>query len=127
MIKKILLTLWQLPQILVGRCAVAIMLPFASRKGEEVTYYYTDKLKGGRAVTLGDVVLMAEYYYTRPESEVHRHEAGHAIQSKILGWLYLPIVGLCSVIHAIFHKDEYGHDYREFWTEKWADKLAKIK
>lgn len=83
-------------------------------------YYCSDKMRGG--ISLGKYIVLNTKYMFR--NTTVNHEFGHAKQSKYLGWLYLPVVGLPSIIHAWVHK--YG-DYYEFWTERWADKLGNVK
>ena len=65
-----------------------------------------------------------------------RHELGHCDQSKKLGWLYLPVVGIysavfCNLWDRWFHKAWNRYDrlywyYMTRWTEKWADRLGKV-
>ena len=54
------------------------------------------------------------------------HEYGHHIQSLYLGWLYLPLVGLPSIIRSIYcilkHKDYVW--YHSGYPEDWADRLG---
>lgn len=81
---------------------------------------FTYQMSGG--VTLGKwVFLDARYYGNSYGSSVMKHEYGHTVQSKMLGWLYLIVIGLPSIVHAAFHKKG---DYYHFYTEKWANRLA---
>lgn len=118
--KNILLYVWQLPQNLLG----LLFLLFI--KGEErhklcgITFYYSAGFPGG--ISLGQYIIMGG----KCEKSV-RHEFGHCLQSKILGWLYLPVVGLSSLLHAWLHDcDAIGKTYYHFWTEEWADALAGV-
>ena len=57
------------------------------------------------------------------------HEYGHTIQSLILGPLYLPLVGLPSLLWAslpVFEKrrQEKHISYYDFVPEKWANRLG---
>jgi len=57
------------------------------------------------------------------------HEAGHAIQSTILGPLYLLIIGLPSMIWAQFfdgYRKRKSVSYYSFYTESWADELCGV-
>jgi len=119
--KKILLYLWQLPQNLVG----LLFLLFI--RGEErhvlhgITFYYSKTFSGG--ISLGAYIILG-YANEKPI----RHEYGHCIQSRYLGWLYLIVVGLPSLLHAAFHDcRSIGKTYYHYWTERWADRLAGIK
>lgn len=57
------------------------------------------------------------------------HESGHVRQSELLGPLYLFVIGIPSGIHCVLHDTIYGRhaNYYDFFTEKWADKLAGRK
>lgn len=77
-------------------------------------------MNGG--VSLGNYIFLSER--SGLKEPAYDHEFGHCIQSRILGPLYLPIVGLCSGIHCLFHNRK--NNYYEFWTEKWANKLGGI-
>ena len=63
------------------------------------------------------------------------HEQGHQKQSRYLGWFYLIIIGLPSLLGNIYdrvaHKDWSSKDsikwyYNQPW-EKWADHLGGVK
>ena len=53
------------------------------------------------------------------------HEYGHCRQSQMLGWLYLIVVGLPSILHAGFCRCK-NHSYYDMWFERWADKLGGV-
>lgn len=117
-LKEIILWVWQLPQNLLG---LFLLLWF---KHEKVFYklngrlfYYTSEMSGG--ISLGNYIILRRNNNNR----VIRHEYGHTIQSRILGPLYLLVIGLPSIIHAALHSDKYG-SYYHFYTESWADNLA---
>jgi hypothetical protein len=55
-----------------------------------------------------------------------RHEYGHTVDSQLWGWLYLPVIGLPSLISqalGLSHKARHRHD--DFWAERRADRLGK--
>lgn len=82
----------------------------------QIKYYYAKEFPGG--LTLG------EFIFTNGPQHV-KHEKGHVIQSRILGPLYLPFIGLNSIMHAALHDCKaHGKEYDHFWTEKWADHLG---
>ena len=63
------------------------------------------------------------------DEEVVKHEQGHTKQSYILGWLYLLVIGLPSLIWAnCFGKfrRKYGISYYAFYTEKTANILGGV-
>lgn len=121
---KILLWIWQLPQNLVG---LLFLLFLAGEKRHElngIRFYYLKTFPGG--ITVGEYVIVG----TKQELTV-RHEYGHVLQSRILGPLYLIVIGLPSLIHAWINGaigccEKHDEGYSHFYTEKWADKLAGI-
>lgn len=125
---------WELPQTLVGAC----LLPFYKKStlkvmefGDTKTYF-SSKFPGG--ISLGYYVFIGwdgKTKLTNPSmQDTIGHECfGHSTQSKWLGPLYLPVIGLQSIVWAAL----YGtlvkptkNGYYKFWTEKWADKIAGI-
>lgn len=130
-LKKILLYVWQLPQNLLGM----LMFWWYSRDTicvegvfRRVRVLYTKRMR--RAISLGEYVIAPYGYHPLSRTAADGrdtlvHEWGHTRQSLILGWLYLPLVGLQSLAHAILHRKACGNShYRHFWTERWADRLA---
>lgn len=108
-----------MPQNLLGLLFLLFIKGEEKHKLDDITFYYSDKFTGG--ISLGQYIILGDKY----EKSV-RHEYGHCIQSKILGWLYLPVVGLFSVLHAALCACKM-HSYYDVWTERWADKLGKVK
>ena len=77
-----------------------------------------------KAFTLGQYV----FYFGNISEQGRRHETGHSIQSKYLGWLYLPLVGLPSVI-LYWYKTAFNKSaewYHGKYPEHWADKLGGV-
>lgn len=125
-----LLWLWQLPQNLCGVIyrsvskdnRISVIENEDSRSvGAKV---YLQKSNGG--VTLGKYIFINQDYTDK--EVVIKHECGHVKQSKILGPLYLIIIGLPSLLHAWFIHDYIceNSDYYHWYTEKWANKLMGI-
>lgn len=112
-----LLYLWQLPQNLLG---LFLLLIYKGQKQTygNIAYYYSNTMRGG--ISLGNYIIVSTH-----STSTIKHEYGHQKQSLYLGWLYLLIVGLPSLIWAISCND-YRRYYR-FYTEKWADKLGGVK
>lgn len=57
------------------------------------------------------------------------HEYGHSVQSLLLGPLYLPVIGLPSLIWCLAkpcrrRRLATGKDYYSFYTEAWAEHIA---
>jgi hypothetical protein len=119
--KSFLLYLWQLPQNLLGLIFLLFIRGEEKHSLGEISFYYAKNFAGG--ISLGKYIIIGH----KCEKSV-KHEYGHCIQSKKLGWLYLLVVGLPSLIHAAFHDcEKIGKTYYHFWTEQWADKLMNIK
>lgn len=124
---KIALYIWQLPQNLLGLLFLLFLQPHkVVRKENYSTVRVSKRMSGG--ISLGSYVFLSLYSCDKISVE---HELGHCKQSRMLGPFYLIVIGLPSLIHAWLndaigccenHKEGYYH----FYTEKWADKLAKI-
>lgn len=114
----LLLTVWMLPQNIVGFC---VWLYYQPMKREDGVFL----MEGKRwSVSLGWFSFIGSK--TKDRATCIKHEKiGHGTQSKILGPLYLPIVGVCSGYNFLTY-DRKRDVYYDFWTERWADKLAKI-
>ena len=74
-------------------------------------------------ISLGDFVYLRPPVYER----MARHEYGHCLQSRLLGPLYLPLIGLPSLLWAIWWHPGRPIGYYTFYTERWADRLAGIE
>lgn len=126
----ILLWIWQLPQNLLGfilsvnirdnggqRYAYCLKIKGKTR---EVRFVHLQAFPGG--ITLGEYIVIGGRL---DESDV-RHEYGHVRQSRMLGWLYLVVIGIPSLWHACWHDKLWAKnkEYSHFWTEKWAENLG---
>ena len=85
-------------------------------------------------ISLGHIV-----FWSREDSRWHdldvrnrAHELGHCHQSRLLGWLYLPVVGLPSIsraAYALLFREMTGRQwtrYYEGYPENWADRLGGV-
>ena len=112
--KNILLYLWQLPQNLLGLAVIA----FTGAKKQCLTYR-THKYRFG--VSLGKYIIFGGYY-----SYIDLlHEIGHRKQSRYLGWLYLPVIGLPSAMGNLLNRVIDFDYYKQPW-EAWADRLGCV-
>lgn len=126
-LKSILLYVWQLPQNVLGfllslYCSGYKL--YVCYDGEPV-HVYTCKLFYS-AVSLGDVIIADERIYIGGRTVNHEH--GHQKQSKILGPLYLIVIGLPSLLGNIafrLFKIKRSLYYKQPW-EAWADKLGHV-
>lgn len=121
--KNVLLYLWCLPQNLLGLILRAIYKGNDS-KYEDAIVRRSTKMSGG--ISLGKYIIISQW---SRESTI-MHEYGHCKQSKYLGWLYLLVIGLPSIIWAglygVVIKSSHN-GYYKFFTERSADKLGGVK
>ena len=123
-IRDALLYAWQLPQNLLGLLVVAILQPEDRYDMEGVRLCYASRLKGG--ISLGKYVIVRDVLKDYP-GRTERHELGHARQSRMLGWLYLPLIGLPSLLWAAWWNEDRNRSYYSFYTERWADILGNVQ
>ena len=123
MILKILLFIWQLPQNLCGLFVIPFLFPIEGiRKNKNGVMFWKVKKMDGAGLSLGQFVFIEDFY----DLGTMRHEYGHAVQSMLLGPLYLLVIGIPSLIHFwIWDKNKSKKPYSAFYTEKWAEKLGK--
>lgn len=119
--------LWELPQNIVG--AIVKMVS----KAKFCTTYkdanvYTWKMNAG--LSLGKYIFtpFEEKHMNRTTVRNHiKHEYGHCIQSKMLGWFYLFVISIPSLLWAATFDEKLGRSYYDFYTESWAERLGGVK
>ena len=127
----VLLKFWQLPQSVIG---TIVQYVYMHLKGDKVqvgmplmgshpqyliAVVFSSRMQGG--LSLGDTITLPYSY----SFSTLVHEKGHCLQSLLLGWFYLPIIGLPSILWASWHTlTKSKRDYYSFFTERWANKLA---
>lgn len=119
--EKILLWIWCFPQMLVG------WLVKVFTKARKVGDHYEYNIKCG-SLSLGEYIFLCPGHYG--DERVIKHEKGHSVQSLYLGWLYLFVIAIPSLIWAgCFdnYRKKHNVSYYSFYTEKWADKLGGVK
>ena len=112
---RFLTILHQLPQYLLGLFITRKLKP--CHKIGDVRIYETKKIEG---LSLGFFILLD------PDIEegiwIVKHEFGHIIQSRILGWFYIPVILIPSYLW--FRFGDYDvKSYYDFYTERWANEL----
>ena len=122
-IAEILLYAWQLPQNLLGLLLVQILRPEEAYDMDGCRLYYATRMRGG--ISLGRYVIVRSWMkdYT---GNTERHELGHAKQSRMLGWFYLFVIGIPSILWAAWWNEGRNRDYYSFYTERWADHLGGV-
>lgn len=123
---------YELPQTLLGYILTKVYkkrLLHIKEYASASVHIYNDFPGGislGKYILVNDVSWWPEY-----QAKMISHEYGHCIQSKYLGWFYLPIIGICSGLHALTYKwrmkKGWIKSYYDYWTEKSADKLGGVK
>jgi len=135
--KDIVLWVWQLPQHILGMILIKLFkaerqqFHIGNKGGWFWSYEPKKPLLSG--VSLGRFIILPKNMVAE---ETVLHEYGHSKQSAILGWLYLPIIGIysavfCNIWDRLFHKRWSGQSRYEWyysrWCEAWADKLGGVK
>ncbi len=121
-----LIFLWELPQVILGGLfLIALKRRIASMQNYEASdVYYVGRFPGGISLSFFIFINSDEQGSIRTV----KHEYGHTRQSLFLGWLYLPVVGLPSIIRAmiwnIFRLD--SEKYYKGFPENWADTLGGV-
>ena len=131
--------LWELPQTSLGLALLGAEIARGRVRSIEITDTPRAGTRvvcetEGSAISLGHVVFWCRQSNRRHELDARNrgHELGHAVQSRMLGPLYLPIVGVPSsarAIYALFYRELRGHkwpSYYEGFPEKWADQLGGV-
>lgn len=126
--------LWEFPQSLLGfilfqfygvgcQCMEA---PYG-----DVRILYSERMRGG--ISLGRFIILPWKYRYNSSAYVRdtiSHEYGHTRQSLYLGWLYLVVIGLPSLLWAWAQstfKRLREVDYYSFYTERWADDIGGVR
>jgi len=124
---KNLLIIWELPQTFLAGIIIFFSRKKIIRRGiyKNVSIIYVKNFPGG--LSLGRYIILNNKY-SGDELSI-KHEYGHSNQSLYLGWFYLLIVGLPSIIRAILWRklklDRSG--YYKGYPENWANKLGFSK
>ena len=125
MLWETVLYLWQLPQNLLGLMFLLALRPEMRLNDSGLAIVYRSRrMRGG--ISLGRYVFLS-WVQAGDRSTVF-HELGHCRQSRMLGPLYLIVIGLPSLLWA-WLGDRIAPDksYYWFYTEKWADRLGGVK
>lgn len=121
----ILLYIWQLPQNLLGLLFLLVLKGgrVLHTGDTQVVVRSSYRMRGG--ISLGRYVFISPYQCT---TGTIRHELGHCRQSRMLGWLYLIVIGLPSLLWAwLGDRIAPGKSYYWFYTERWADRLGGVE
>lgn len=115
---------WELPQNIIGIIWRSIkkegIITKISNNDIESVNADAYLVKGSGSVTLGRYIFIRQTY--DDQSLTIKHECGHVKQSKILGPLYLLIIGIPSILHAWLNNyigccKRSNKGYYHFYTE----------
>lgn len=124
---------WCLPQNLAG----LVLLPFLRGEryryhGALVTVYRRLKRFSNRSgFSLGSFIFIPEAWSAHDKKHLVVHEYGHTVQSLMLGPLYLPVVGLPSLLWSRRYDRRLiayrirGVAYTDRFPENGADRLGE--
>jgi len=133
-LRRAALFAWELPQNVLG----AALLGADALLGNVVEARFVRERvvieTKGRAISLGLFV-----FWSRRSNRWHDldernrdHELGHSVQSRMLGPLYLPIVGVPSTARALYAvayrelRRRKWERYYDGFPEDWADRLGGV-
>ena len=125
---------WELPQNVLGLALYGAERAFGTLQSVEHEHGRVFVRSRLSAVSLGHFVFWTtgENRWFLHDRHTRAHEYGHTFQSRILGPLYLPLVGVPSVLrvlYAIAHRELTGErwlGYFDGYPERWADELGGV-
>lgn len=124
-VKRKVFVLWELPQLLLSLALLAAVKKkiLKTLNYRDTLVYFVSGFPGG--ISLSYIIILNTRYIDYPD--VIKHEYGHSRQSLMLGWFYLPVVGLPSLIRSIIWniKKLPEKDYYNKFPENWANRLGR--
>jgi hypothetical protein len=123
---------WELPQTVLGNVAGHFRNNFWRtnveyyREATLINRYGKDYMTPGETdwgFTLGSYINGKNLEADPQVDDIFGHEYGHVKQSNAFGLLYLPLVGVPSLIGSAFD-GVWNHDHNNEWYEVWANKEA---
>jgi hypothetical protein len=132
--KTLLSFAWEAPQTLLGVACLGVEAWRDRVVRLEIEQGRLLVESTGTGLSLGHVVFWTREHNRWQEMDDSNrwHELGHTKQSRLLGWLYLPLVGVPSISRAAFalvYRELTGRvwtRYYEGYPEKWADRLGGV-
>lgn len=129
-VKNVVRFIWELPQNIVGFIVKKVCKSTLYTTYKDVNVY-TWNIHGG--ISLGRYIFVP-FKNVDPANyqvqQVIKHEYGHTVQSKYLGWFYLIVIGLPSLIWANcfeWYRVKTKTSYYDFYTESSADYLGGVQ
>lgn len=115
--------IWELPQNIVGCMVLTFTKTIYAYSYLDANVYVWYSNKG---LSLGKYIFVP----VKSNLDYVKHEYGHTLQSKYLGWFYLLVIGLPSIVWAGCFKSyrkKHNISYYAFYTERWADRLGGVE
>ena len=133
--KMIVHAFWELPQNVLGAALLGLQAATGRIEAIELDRDRLFVRSKTAAVSLGFFVFWAtgETRWFSLDERVKEHEYGHSFQSRMLGPLYLPLVGVPStmrVVYAIAYRELTGRrwtGYYDGYPANWADRLGAVQ
>ena len=120
--------IWQLPQNLIGSLYKEfISKDIITRINYDASIYECYLTRGGGGLTLGRFIFVNQHFTDLEETILHK--IGHVKQSRMLGPLYLIIIGIPSISWAGLRRlipALKKINYYSFYPENWANKLMGL-
>ena len=126
-IKNLILFIWQLPQHLLAILYIGYLIMMSKDLGIDSRYKQAIVI----ACIMRGAVTLGNYVFVGLNSEYRKtvkHELGHTIQSKILGPLYLIVIGIPSITYCGLRRifpSLRKKNYYNFYTERTANYLSE--
>lgn len=127
--------IWEAPQSLLGLLNLAVQRLLGNIEALEQRHGRVFvRLRGAGAVSLGYFVFWSTHdtAFVRVNPHNDLHEWGHAKQSRLLGPLYLLVVGVPSSLRATYAMAQWPftrrpwEGYYDGFPEAWADRLGGV-
>lgn len=130
-IKKALFATWESPQNALGAAVKKFSNASLYTTYNGASVYTWNKPSG---LSLGKYIFIPSQKNYKLSGDTLQqfiqHEYGHTVQSKLLGWFYLLVIGLPSIIWCTCfeqYRKRTGISYYSFYTERWADILGGVE
>lgn len=120
---KVLRYIWELPQNLLG-LLLRVIYKGTDSEYEGAVVRRSLQMQGG--ISLGRYIIVSQF----ASKTTVMHEYGHCLQSRRLGWLYLLVIGLPSIVWAGLYGTVVKptkNGYYRWYTERWADRLGGVE
>lgn len=115
----------QLPQNILALFIMRVTKATYTGKDIDGVHIYQSNTGISFGVSLGNYIILDKEHMS---NKTIKHEYGHCLHSRKLGWLYLLVVGIPSITMNILTRLKIlkAENYYKRWPECWADKLGGV-